>query len=440
MNPIDKFSNIDTVYLTFDAKEEDILDYVWQLAMLIHPATPKKVKGEILEGSEAMPTFKERYNNRLIKMPLTYEEYKKNKEIQPTLAGLEIDSDKFWFLLLFIWDYTQGQCFNAQELAPSPIGELNSLIKVLSQYKAVGENPLTDQMQFSEDITLSIQINGKEVQTIQHPNTISYLLSLCEKSFQSLCDMELEDMIAMCEVPLKDTSNTESNNKMPLTYEEYKKNKEIQPTLAGLEIDSDKFWFLLLFIWDYTQGQCFNAQELAPSPIGELNSLIKVLSQYKAVGENPLTDQMQFSEDITLSIQINGKEVQTIQHPNTISYLLSLCEKSFQSLCDMELEDMIAMCEVPLKDTSNTESNNSQICYFTLLFKSMLQPFPDGIMTKQKRRSRNSKISYNVTFLISRLIYLTGISKNEEFYVNERTLKGYLSNKSKLTKVRNRIY
>ena len=294
MNPIDKFTNIDTVYPTFDAKEEDILDYVWQLAMLIHPAIPKKVKGEILEGSEAMPTFKERYNNRLIKMPLTYEEYKKNKEIQPTLAGLEIDSDKFWFLLLFILDYTQGQCFNAQDLAPSPIGELNSRINLLAQYKAVGENPLTDQMQFSEDITLSIQINGKEVQTIQHPNTIGYLLSLCEKSFQSLCDMELEDMIAMC--------------------------------------------------------------------------------------------------------------------------------------------------EVPLKDTSNTESNNSQICYFTLLFKSMLQPFPDGIMTKQKRRSRNSKISYNVTFLISRLIYLTGISKNEEFYVNERTLKGYLSNKSKLTNVRNRIY
>lgn len=44
MNPIDKFTNIDTVYPTFDAKEEDILDYVWQLAMLIHPAIPKKQK------------------------------------------------------------------------------------------------------------------------------------------------------------------------------------------------------------------------------------------------------------------------------------------------------------------------------------------------------------------------------------------------------------
>lgn len=132
--------------------------------------------------------------------------------------------------------------------------------------------------------------------------------------------------------------------------------------------------------------------------------------------------------------------MQTIQHPNTIGYLLSLCEKSFQSFCDMELEDMIAMCEVPLKETNNTESNSSQIRYFTLLFKSMLQPFPNGIMTTQKRRSRSNEVSYNVTFLISRLIYLTGISPNEEFNLDERTLKGYLSNKSKLTNVKNRIY
>lgn len=295
MQPLDKFTNIDAVYPTLEAKEEDsILDYVWQLAMIVHPAMPKKVQGGTLEGSEAMPTFKERYNNKLIKMPLTYEEYKKNKEIQPTLTGLEIDSDKFWFLLLFIWDYTQGQCFNAQEIAPSPIGELNNLIKLLSQYKTTGKNPLIEKIQFSKDIKLSIQINGKEIQEIRHPNTIGYLLSLCEDSFQSFCNMELEDMAAMC--------------------------------------------------------------------------------------------------------------------------------------------------EASLQDTSNTESNNNQIHYFTLLFKSMLQPSPDGIMTKEKRRSRNNEVSYNITLLISRLIYLTGISRNEEFYVDERTLKGYLSNKCKLANVRNRIY
>ena len=89
MQPIDKFTNIDAVYPTLEAKEEDdILDYVWQFAMIIHPAMPKEVQGLILEGSEAMPTFKERYNNGLIEMPLTYEEYKKDKEIQTALSAL----------------------------------------------------------------------------------------------------------------------------------------------------------------------------------------------------------------------------------------------------------------------------------------------------------------------------------------------------------------
>lgn len=81
MQPIDKFTNIDAVYPTLEAKEEDdILDYVWQFAMIIHPAMPKEIQGLILEGSEAMPTFKERYNNRLIEMPLTYEEYIVNQK------------------------------------------------------------------------------------------------------------------------------------------------------------------------------------------------------------------------------------------------------------------------------------------------------------------------------------------------------------------------
>ena len=89
MQPLDKFTNIDAVYPTLEAKEEDsILDYVWQLAMIVHPAMPKKVQGGTLEGSEAMPTFKERYNNRLIEMPLTYEEYKKDKEIQTALLRI----------------------------------------------------------------------------------------------------------------------------------------------------------------------------------------------------------------------------------------------------------------------------------------------------------------------------------------------------------------
>lgn len=73
MNPIDKFTNIDAVYPTTDAREEDIiLDYVWDFALLIHPAEPKIIDERFaLEGTHAISTFKKRYNERLIKMPLT---------------------------------------------------------------------------------------------------------------------------------------------------------------------------------------------------------------------------------------------------------------------------------------------------------------------------------------------------------------------------------
>lgn len=112
MNPIDKFTNIDAVYPTTDAREEDIiLDYVWNFAMLIHPAEPKIIDERFaLEGSCAISTFKRRYNERLIKTPLTYEDYKNNIEIKKAISALQLDIDKFWFAILFIWDYVDGEC------------------------------------------------------------------------------------------------------------------------------------------------------------------------------------------------------------------------------------------------------------------------------------------------------------------------------------------
>lgn len=94
MTPIDKFTNIDAVYPTTDAREEDtILDYVWDFAMLIHPAMPKIIDERLaLEGSCAISTFKRRYNERLIKMPLTYEDYKNNIEIKTAISALNLDS------------------------------------------------------------------------------------------------------------------------------------------------------------------------------------------------------------------------------------------------------------------------------------------------------------------------------------------------------------
>lgn len=45
--------------LLLTQKEEDtLLDYVWELAMLIHPALPKKVKGGALEEVKPYPPLR----------------------------------------------------------------------------------------------------------------------------------------------------------------------------------------------------------------------------------------------------------------------------------------------------------------------------------------------------------------------------------------------
>lgn len=137
MQPIDKFTNLDAVYPTTDAKEEDIiLDYVWDFAMFIHPAEAKIIDDRFaLEGSYAIPTFKKRYNEGLIDMPLTYKEYKKNDELQTAISALGMDADKFWFALLFIKDYVDGESWQVSERGKSPADEVKQLLETISQYE-----------------------------------------------------------------------------------------------------------------------------------------------------------------------------------------------------------------------------------------------------------------------------------------------------------------
>ena len=62
MQPIDKFTNLDAVYPTTDAREEDIiLDYVWDFAMFIHPAEAKIIDDRFaLEGQLCHTNFQEK--------------------------------------------------------------------------------------------------------------------------------------------------------------------------------------------------------------------------------------------------------------------------------------------------------------------------------------------------------------------------------------------
>ena len=227
---------------------------------------------------------------------------------------------------------------------------------------------------------------------------------------------------------------------MPWTYEEYLKNQDIQATITGLGYDVDKFWFALLFIYDFCQGDCFNAQEYGSNPYSELFHFSKIVNENLTNDKNPFEENIEFQQEIKLEITIGKKVIHTIKLPNTIKYLADCSHKCCEQLMDMVHRDeynQMHQCEI--KEERIFESQNYLIYLFAELFNHLFQYYR---LPQKKIRSRSTEISYSKTFLISRLIYLTKISRNEEFYYEPTTLKGYLSRyRNKGTKFRiNKFY
>nr|WP_321375790.1 hypothetical protein [uncultured Bacteroides sp.] len=205
--PVDKFIDLETYYQDV-SKEDDVLEYIWELAMTFFPAT-EDFSEHSQYGSLATSKFKRRYNDGLIDMPLTYETYKANNDIQKTIIGLGMDPDKFWYALLFIKDYTDGECAQEYKKESVPISELKKFIETISNYEIAECNPLIEEVLFSKEIELSILVNGKTEIAIKSPNAIKYIQSLCRNSLAQTNAMK--EMDAMNAIP-------RSNSKVNTSY------------------------------------------------------------------------------------------------------------------------------------------------------------------------------------------------------------------------------
>jgi len=188
-------------------------------------------------------------------------------------------------------------------------------------------------------------------------------------------------------------------------YDDYKNNEDIQNTLSGLKIDSDKFWYLLLYIYDYSLDISVDGISLTDTPREQLNNFVT------AINEN-------FKDDKSIKISLDIKKHNVIiDNPTAISYLVSLLEEDLKKsvyITDMNSSKFIF---------KSNESNYFIIWYFTKTFISFFKVHPD---LKAKSKSKDIKsVSYNKKLLISRLICLTKLSLNENF--EDDDLKGILN-------------
>ena len=134
-------------------------------------------------GTIALPIFIRRYNLNKLYGNFTYEDYITNEDIQNTLKGLGVDIDKFWFLLLFIFDYTCGTCLDGMKATGIGIEQLTKLAKAIAD-----NNKEINQfgVSFKKPITVSVKIEGKHQIVIDNANAIGYLATFIANNLKEI--------------------------------------------------------------------------------------------------------------------------------------------------------------------------------------------------------------------------------------------------------------
>lgn len=185
MIPTIKFT--EDTYIEF---EYQLLDYVEQVALEFNPDMGFDADGNMYPcGTLAIERFKVRYNRKFIDIKFKYEDYLHNKDVQDTLKELGVDIDKFWYLLLYVMDYTAGYCWDAIEVKESPKEQLEKLVKLIADNCSDYNN--ISGATFNTPITITLNAKGKQTLTIDNPNTIAYIGLLCAKGFSEIEDKSI---------------------------------------------------------------------------------------------------------------------------------------------------------------------------------------------------------------------------------------------------------
>lgn len=201
--------------------------------------------------------------------------------------------------------------------------------------------------------------------------------------------------------------------------------KNLLETITALGYDVDKFWYMLLFAYDYSNGMCFDGIEIGKSPKESLKELSAAI--YKNIKFFDKTNNAtRFKSDAKIVLDIKGKRKISIGDPFTLYYLANLLlyeldehdGNSFLSQRRTTGGFRLRNREIEGKSTSDAV----HIWYFAKMLLKFFELKPP-IKGKQKK---GSDISHNKKLFISRLIYIVGLSKNESFSDSDDTLKGFL--------------
>lgn len=199
----------------------------------------------------------------------------------------------------------------------------------------------------------------------------------------------------------------------PIGFDKYLDDKlEIQYTLDAFGLDSNKFWYLCLFLKDYVKGQTTNAIKTNPTHREELSNLLYELNKMNIKCDRILSAE----KGGELSFKVEGGKKVVITDKTTLIYInvaITTFMEKYNKILDKSTLDIEATTSLPL-------------IYQIYLFNKYLSMFLKPLVAKKGDRASKDK-----SFLISKMIYVLSISDDVKFITE------YKDNGDKLNHLKN---
>lgn len=198
--------------------------------------------------------------------------------------------------------------------------------------------------------------------------------------------------------------------KPPFTDEAFLDNKDIIATLEGYELDVEKFWFALLYIYDITMDFGINAADASKT---DYDILVEI------------NDYLQNHPQAVLYLS-DDKELRKSERYETNSPLIL---ENLRHFVKWELDKYKETPQLRVRtdgilQDSYTESLGAaqQQVLMYKLFKVLF----DVLGMPDLRAKKGETVSYSKMLLISRIIYFCRLTTNESFMFESSSLKGIL--------------
>ena len=192
----------------------------------------------------------------------------------------------------------------------------------------------------------------------------------------------------------------------PYKYENYINDKDLQATINGLQMDTDAFWLLAIFCFDFACSVCLNGFTIKDDAKRTIEKFINLTPD---------------DEDSAMKLTIKtDKGKMEIEDSHAITYILKWVKQAYE-----KNEDAIrgwTAEEAKNIFIDKEESNSVLIWYFARLMREFFELNPQFVGQRKKKDT----VSVDKNILISKLIYYTRISKNDTFkFADKDLLKGF---------------